>query len=420
MYLHSDVNAFYVSCQTAMEPALIGRPVIVATNNDGAIAALNQEAKSLGLKRGQPLFEVQQLLRKYGVKVFSSNFILYGDFSARFLTTIGEQVPEISQYSCDEVFASLKGMETMISYEDFGHQLRSKVLRHTSLKCGIGIAPTKTLCKCATWAAKKYPQTKGVVVLDNPARRDRLLSLIEVRDVWGIGSKLGKRLNDMGVRTAYELAQLDTRLVRRLMGVVVERTVRELRGEPCFALDDSPPSRKQIVVSRSFGQRTTEREDVQQAICAFTCRAAEKLRHDHTYASEISVFIQNSRHSHIEPFFSAVALESLAATQDSRDLNRAAQTALSRIWKKDVHYAKAGVMLSAISDGRQQLDLFCSSQPGKGSAQLMKVIDKLNQGQRGTIFLAGEGIHGRYQGKQQWLSPCYTTRWTDLPVAWLK
>lgn len=420
MYLHSDVNAFFVSCQVAMEPSLMGKPVVVATNNDGAIAALNAEAKSLGLKRGQPLFEVQQILRQNAVRIFSSNFVLYGDFSARFHTTVGESVPASMPYSCDEIFCSLHGMGSLVNYENFGRQLREKVFRHTSLKCGIGIAETKTLCKAATWAAKKYPKTQGVVVLDDPARRDRLLSLIEIRDIWGIGSRLAKRLNDIGVYTALELARMDIRLVRRLMGVVVERTVRELRGEPCFGLDENPPTRKQIIVSRSFGQRTTSIDDVQQAVCTFTCRAAEKLRRDRTFAGAITVFIQNSRYDQTEPYFSAVALEPLPATQDSRDLIRAAQTALHRIWRPGIHYAKAGVMFSEIGDGREQLDLFNINQPGKNSQELMHLIDKMNTAQRGTIFMAGEGIHGRYRGKQQWLSPCYTTRWKDLPVAWIK
>lgn len=420
MFLHSDANAFYVSCQTAMEPSLIGKPVIVTTNNDGAIAALNTEAKSLGLKRGQPLFEIQQVIRDNQVRVFSSNFVLYGDFSARFHTTIGESVPRHEIYSCDEVFASLHGMDKLVSFEDFGRELREKVYRHTSLKCGIGIAETKTLCKAATWAAKKYPQTKGVVVISDPARRDRLLALIPVREVWGIGSRLAKRLNEMGIVTALELARMDTRLVRKLMGVVVERTVRELRGEACFGLDTNPPSRKQIIVSRSFGQRTTDLEDVRQAICSFICQAAEKLRRDRSFAGAVTVFIQNSRHSQAEPYFSAVALEPLPVTQDSRDLIQAAQTALLRIWKPGVHYAKAGVMLSEIGDGREQLDLFSNKQPGRNSKALMQIIDKLNLAERGTIFMAGEGVHRKYKGKQQWLSPCYTTRWKDIPVAWLK
>ncbi|XJM89944.1 DUF4113 domain-containing protein (plasmid) [Escherichia coli] len=173
-------------------------------------------------------------------------------------------------------------------------------------------------------------------------------------------------------------------------------------------------------MSRSFGQRTTSIDDVQQAVCTFTCRAAEKLRRDRTFAGAITVFIQNSRYDQTEPYFSAVALEPLPATQDSRDLIRAAQTALHRIWRPGIHYAKAGVMLSEIGDGREQLDLFNINQPGKNSQELMHLIDKMNTAQRGTIFMAGEGIHGRYRGKQQWLSPCYTTRWKDLPVAWIK
>lgn len=420
MFLHSDANAFYVSCQTAMEPGLIGKPVIVTTNNDGAIAALNAEAKSLGLKRGQPLFEIQKLIRENRIKVFSSNFVLYGDFSARFHTTIGESVPRHEIYSCDEVFASLHGMNKIIDYQEFGQKLKAKVFRHTSLVCGIGIAPTKTLCKAATWAAKKYPQTHGVVVLDDPARRDRLLNLLPVSDVWGIGKKLAKRLNEISILTALELSRADTRLIRGLMGVVGERTVRELRGESCFGLDSNPPSRKQIIVSRSFGQRITEITDLEQAVCAFTCRAAERLRRDNTFAGALTVFIQNSRYANNEPYFSAVALEHISSTQDSRDLIKASQKALHRIWRPGINYAKAGVMLGDISDGRHQLDLFSSTTQHKNSHELMQLIDKLNVAKRGTIFMAGEGVHGRYQGKQQWLSPCYTTRWKDIPVAWIK
>lgn len=420
MYLHSDVNAFYCSVEQVFRPDLEGKPVIVATNNDGAIAALNVAAKSLGLKRGQPLFEVHSLIHQHKVKVFSSNYTLYADFSSRFHSIVGESVSQSEVYSIDEIFGSLAGFGRHYDYDRFGRQLRQRVYQQTSLTCGIGIAPTKTLCKAATAAAKKYPQTQGVVVLNDPQRRDRLLALMDVSEIWGIGKRLASRLQAVGITSALDLARADTRLIRRMMGVVVERTVRELRGEPCFALEDNPPSRQQIVVSRSFGERITRIEDMQQAICAFSCRAGEKLRRNKTYASTITVFIQSSRHERYTPYFYALRTVPLPTTQDSRVLTCAAREALQLIWKPGVQYAKAGIMLDDLGDGREQLDLFSNHQPDKNSTALMHLMDTLNQRQRGTLFLAGEGIQRRYKMKQQWLSPCYTTQWKDLPVAWLK
>ncbi|EHK7649107.1 translesion error-prone DNA polymerase V subunit UmuC [Escherichia coli] len=420
MYLHSDVNAFYCSVEQVFRPDLAGEPVIVATNNDGAIAALNRAAKALGLKRGQPLFEVLPQIHRHKVHLFSSNYTLYAEFSSRFHSIVGENIPRSETYSIDEIFGSLAGFSPQFDYETFGRELRQKVYQQTALTCGIGIAPTKTLAKAATAAAKKYTKTQGVVVLEDPQRRDRLLALMDVSDVWGIGNRLAARLNAVGIKTALELAKADIRFIRRLMGVVVERTVRELRGEPCFALDDNPPSRQQIVVSRSFGERLTRMEDMQQAICAFSCRAGEKLRRNRAYASSITVFMQSSRHQRHMPYFSALRTIPLPATQDSRELVCAARQALQLIWKPGIQYAKAGVMLGDLGDGREQLDLFCHHTPGKNSQALMQLMDALNQKQRGTLFLAGEGIQRRYKMKQQWLSPCYTTQWKDLPVAWLK
>lgn len=420
MYLHSDINAFYCSVEQIFRPDIAGLPVIVGSNNDGAIVALNQEAKALGMKRGQPLFQVMDLVRRHNVQLFSSNYTLYADLSSRFHTIVGQQVPKHSVYSIDELFASLHGMDKLVNYQEFGLTLRESIYRATSLTCGIGIAPTLTLCKCATWAAKKYKKTEGVVVLDNPQRRDRLLSLMEVGDIWGIGKRLARRLNNAGIYTGLDLAQSDTRLVRQLLGVGGERTARELRGTPCYSPDDAPHEQQQLVVSRSFGERITELEMMQQAICAFTCRAGEKLRLLSQYASSVSVFIQNSAYSKAEPYFSGLATEHLSATQDSRNLVQAAQSALLKVWKPGIHYAKAGILLSEMSNGRDQLELFDDGPARHRNPALMQVIDRLNHNGRGTIFLAGEGIHKTYQMKQQWLSPCYTTRWKDLPIAYIK
>lgn len=421
MFLHSDVNAFYVSAELAFRPDLAGRPVVVGTNNDGCIAALNREAKAVGLKRGEPLFKIRDALRRHGVVVFSSNYTLYDAFSRRFHTIIGEYCPNLECYSIDEVFGSLDGMEKLVDYQAYGELIRNTVIRHTTMKCGVGIAPTKTLCKVATHAAKTWPKTGGVVVLTDPARRNKLLSLLDVSETWGVGRQISARLRAMGINTMLDLARADTRMIRKNFNVMLERTVRELRGERCFELEENPPTKQQIVVSRSFGTRLTALQEVQQAVCFFSTSAAEKLRREGQYCQRMTVFIQTSRHDPHRAYYARGASHVFTtATRDTRDLVAAAQRALASVWREGYQYAKAGVILDDFCGSQQQLNLFDEAPPRAGSEALMALMDKLNSHQRGTLFLAGQGMDPAYQMKREMLSPRYLTRWDELPVARMK
>lgn len=421
MFLHSDVNAFYVSAELALRPDLAGRPVLVATNNDGCIAALNREAKAVGFKRGEPLFKIRDAIRRHNVVVFSSNYTLYDAFSKRFHTIVGEHCPNLECYSIDEVFGSLDGMEKLVDYQTYGEMIRRTVIQHTTMKCGIGIAPTKTLCKVATHAAKTWPKTGGVVVLTDPARRNKLLSLLDVEETWGVGRKISERLRTMGIKTMLDLARADTGLIRKNFNVMLERTVRELRGERCFELEENPPTKQQIVVSRSFGERLTAKGEVENAVCFFATSAAEKLRRERQYCQRITVFIQTSRHDVRKPYYARGASHVFTtATLDTRDLVEAAQRCLASIWRDGYQYAKAGVMLGDFCGSTQQLNLFDESPPRPGSDALMAVMDKLNSHQRGTLFLAGQGMDAAYRMKREMLSPRYLTRWDELPVAKMK
>lgn len=421
MFLHSDVNSFYVAAESAFRPDLFGRPIIVATNNDGCIAALNREAKAVGLKRGDPLFKIRDTIRRYGVVTFSSNYTLYDAFSKRFHSIVGDFCPNLECYSIDEVFGSLDGMEKLIDYQAFGEQIRRTVIQHTTMKCGVGIAGTKTLCKVATHAAKTWPKTGGVVVLNDPARRDKLLSILDVSETWGVGRRIAARLRIMSINTMLDLARADINMIRKNFGVTLERTVRELRGERCFELEDNPPTKQQIVVSRSFGKRLVDLQDVGNAVCFFATSAAEKLRREQQYCQRLTVFVQTSRHDPYQPYYARGASHIFTtATQDTRDLVEAAQRGLKSIWLDGYHYAKAGVMLTDFCGSTQQLNLFDEAPPRAGSEALMAVMDKLNSYQRGTLFLAGQGVDPSYQMKREMLSPRYLTRWDELPIAKMK
>lgn len=415
MFALADVNSMYASCEQIFRPDLDNRAVVVTSNNDGNIVARNRLAKQAGLKMGEPIFKVQHLIKQHEVVVFSSNYSLYADMSARFVATVESLSARVEQYSIDELFIECAGMGKAMSYDEFGHQLRDTVYRATGLTIGVGFGPSKTLAKIANYAAKTWSKTGGVVVLDDAARRYKLLSLLPVSEVWGVGRQLTKKLTVMGYKTALDLALADTKFIRKNFGVVLERTVRELRGEPCLSLEEHPPTKQQIISSRSFGRRVTELVDMQQAICGHASIAASKLRQEKQYCKAISVFIRTSPFSHDAQYSNQFCETRITPTQDTRDIVEAAQRALLRIWRPGIRYAKAGIMLADFSGREAQLALFDEAPPRPNSEKLMAVMDRLNKDARGTLFLAGQGINTGFQMKRQWLSPAYTTRWSDLP-----
>ncbi|MFE8116602.1 translesion error-prone DNA polymerase V subunit UmuC [Brenneria goodwinii] len=418
MFALVDVNSFYTSCETVFRPDLQGKPVVVVSNNDGCIISRSAEAKALGIKMGAPYFKIKDDLRRHQVAVFSSNYALYADLSHRVMLTLMEIAPSVEVYSIDEAFIDMSGVSNCIPLDTFGRQIRSQVLKNTGLTVGVGIAPTKTLAKLANLAAKTWRKTGGVVDLSDSNRQRKLLSLVPVHEIWGVGRRISKKLELMGMKTALQLADCSLWVIRKHFNVVLERTVRELRGESCLEFDEFAPTKQQIICSRSFGQRITQYSDMHQAVCAYAERAAEKLRAERQYCCVISVFMRTSPHAANEAFYGPQASGRLTTpSNDTRDIIRVAINALDRIWKVGFRYMKAGVMLSDFfSQGVAQLNLFDEYQPQPNSNALMQVIDRINHSGRGAVWFAGQGIQKNWAMKREMLSPGYTTRYSDLPI----
>lgn len=420
MFVLADVNSFYASCEKVFRPDLRDKPVVVLSNNDGCIIARSKKAKRLGIKMGTPWFQLKEMQFAEPVITFSSNYELYASMSNRFVSLLEELATRVEQYSIDECFVSLQGLGKYISYEDYGRQLREHVYRGTGLTIGVGMGPSKTLAKSAQWASKEWPQFGGVLALTkcNPARTEKLLSLQPVEEVWGVGRRIGKKLNMFGISNALQLAKMNPAFIRRNFNVVLERTVRELNGETCISLEEAPPAKQQIVCSRSFGERITTYESMRQAVCQYAERAAEKLRGEQQFCRQIAVFVKTSPFSST-PYYGNVASEKIQIpTRDTRDIIAAAIDALDRIWIDGHRYAKAGVMLNDFTPtGVSQLTLFDANQPRERSDQLMKVLDGINHSGLGKVWFAGRGIAPGWQMKREMLSPAYTTKWSDIPCA---
>lgn len=418
MFALVDVNSFYASCEAAFRPDLKGRPVVVLSNNDGCVIARNAEAKRAGVKMGDPYFKQKDLFRRYGVVCFSSNYELYADMSSRVMSTLEAMSPRCEIYSIDEAFCDLTGVRNCRVLQEFGQELKDAVYQNTGLAVGVGIAQTKTLAKLANHAAKKLQrQTGGVVDLSNQDRLRKLMAALPVDEVWGVGRRISKKLEAMGIKTVLDLADTDIRFIRKHFNVVLERTVRELRGEPCLELEEFAPSKQEIVCSRSFGERITDYDAMRQAICSYASRAAEKLRGEHQYCRFISAFIKTSPFALNEPYYgNSASIKLLTPTQDSRDIIAADTRCLDKIWKDGHRYQKAGVMLGDFfSQGVAQLNLFDDNAPRPGSEKLMEVLDHLNAKEgKETLYFAGQGILQQWAMKREMLSPRYTTRYTDL------
>lgn len=424
MFALADVNSFYASCEKVFRPDLRDKPVIVLSNNDGCVIARSTEAKRLGIKMGMPWFQLRQMQLPEKIHIFSSNYELYASMSNRVMLHLEALAPRVEQYSIDEMFLDVRGIDSCVSFEDFGRQLREHVKNGTGLTIGVGMGISKTLAKSAQWASKEWPQFRGVLALTpgNPQRTAKMLSLQPVGEVWGVGNRLTKKLQTMGITTALQLAQSNPAFIRRNFSVVLERTVRELNGEPCISLEEAPPPKQQIVCSRSFGERITTYDALRQAICQYAERAAEKLRGERQYCRHIAVFVKTSPFAVNETYYGNVASEKLMTpTRDTRDIIAAAVRSLDRIWLDGYRYAKAGVMLNDFTPtGVSQLNLFDEMQPRAHSDQLMKALDSINHSGLGKVWFAGRGIAPEWQMKRDMLSPSYTTRWSDLPVATIR
>lgn len=412
-----DCNNFYASCERLFRPDLKHKPIIVASNNDGCAVARSAEAKALGIKMGAPIFKIQTLIRQHGVQVFSSNYALYADISNRVMTTIEDMVPKLEVYSIDEAFADLTGIAGVVSLTDFGHELCEKIERWVGIRTCIGMAPTKTLAKLANYGAKKYPKTGGVVDLTSQQRQRKLMAITPVDEVWGVGRKLSKRLNTMGIETALQLADADLKTIRNTFSVVLERTARELRGESCLSMEEVAPAKQQIVVSRSFGSPVETLDSIESAVASFIVRAAEKLRYERQSAKQVTVFMRtNPFNKNHAQYSNSVTSELPIPTQDTRELLALTQALCARIYRPGYRYTKAGVMLSDFyQPGVFQTSMFETHEPKPKSKELMAVLDTLNTQKAGTLYFASQKCKADWQMKREHLSPAYTTRWADIP-----
>ncbi|RZM78018.1 Y-family DNA polymerase [Leptolyngbya iicbica] len=404
-----DSNNFYVSCERVFNPKLEGRPVIVLSSNDGCAVARSNEAKALGIKMGTPAFQMRDLIEKHQIQIFSSNYALYGDLSNRVMQTLQNFTPEVEVYSIDEAFVGLTG-------EVSDHALsimRTTVKRWTGIPVSIGLAPTKTLAKIANRIAKRG---EGTYILRDP---DQVLENLPVGEVWGIGRQSTKKLTAYGITTALKLKQADLAWIKRQMGIVGVRIVKELRGTSCLPLELIPQPRKSCCVSRSFGHPVTDLEDLREAIATHTARAAHKLRRDNLSASLLAVFIATNRFNADLPYYRNSGTVGLSApTNHTITLTKAALKALGPLYRVGDHYQKAGVWLTELTPAHEiQQDLFINHKSCEKGRKLMEVMDALNsQFGAGTVRCAAQGFEQSWRTKAEMRSPRYTTRWDELLI----
>ncbi|MFT0577694.1 Y-family DNA polymerase [Bacteroides thetaiotaomicron] len=411
-----DGNNFFVSCERVFNPYWNNRPLLVLSNNDGCVIARSNEVKKLGIKMGTPAFQIIDLIKEYGIGVYSGNQNLYGDMSCRVMSLLSNYSPDIEVYSVDESFLDLSGYGN-IDLKEYTRSMIRTVTKGTGIPVSAGVANTKTLAKVANKFAKKFPGYEGVCIIDNDEKREKALKLTSVGDVWGIGSRYQKKLERYNVNTAYEFSQMPVAWVRKEMTVFGERVWKELNGEPCLDLDQVAPRKKQICTSRSFGTTIFEYSDMEEAVSTFAGMCALKLRRQHSCAFTLMVFVgcMNDARPGTHIYLNSV-VKLMVPSNNTMEIVRHALLALKAIYRKGVGYKKAGVIvMDLVPDAAIQQNLFYTEDREKLS-MLMNVIDELNNGLvKNRVGLAVQGTGTRkWKLKQERLSPCYTTQLSDV------
>ena len=423
MFALVDVNNFYVSCERVFQPQLENVPMVVLSNNDGCAVARSAEVKALGVKMGTPWFKMKELAKAHGILAFSSNYTLYGDMSNRATAVLRDFSPDIEVYSVDESFLRVETVVHLYGGATaMGQQIRQRVRQWTGLPVCVGIGPTKTLAKIANHLAKKNPQFDGVCDLHALTRPERLqwMSQLEVGEVWGVGRRIAKRLNTMGIETVLDLRNASIKVVRAQFGVVMERTCNELRGISCLDLEDVASPKQQIMSSRSFGSPVETLDELREAVASYVARAAQKLRTQGSVAAAVQVYIQTNRFKESDLQYSEGLLVPLPdPTDDTRQLTQAATLGLGAIYRPGYKYKKAGIMLTLISDkAKRQETLFDDPIRRARSTKLMAAMDAINaEFGRDTVRTAASGTEKRWAMRSENRSPRFTTCWDELPVA---
>ena len=413
----ADCNSFYASCERVFIPKLNNRPVVVLSNNDGCIVARTNEAKELGIKMGEPLFKAKKIIEKYNVKVFSSNYALYGSMSNRVMKILEQSFPNIEIYSIDEAFMEISDLKKIYDYSEYAKKIREIILKWTGIPVSIGIGETKTLAKIANQIAKDNPKINGVFDITKIKNKEKILKKIKVGKIWGIGNKLSKFLIKNNIYNAYEFIKQDNRWVRKNMNVLGLKTKMELNGISCYELENSFKQRKSCCVSRSFGKRITSLKNMREAVSTYISRAAEKIRNEKLVSNNINLYIRTSPFKKVakEYYSNSVSIPLNFPTNNTIILNKATLLGLNKIFKKGYLYQKAGVILSGLENENSDLNLF--EEDDKKKEFLMNAFDFINQKYgNNSVRIASEGIEKKWLMKRSKCSSNFTTNLKDLLV----
>jgi DNA polymerase V len=408
-----DCNAFYASCEKIFDPKLIGRPIVVLSNNDGCIITRSVEAKALGIKMGEPYFKAKKIIQKNNVKVFSSNYALYGDISQRVMETLSRFSPDMEIYSIDEAFLSFNGFR---NYElsTYCKHILATIKQWVGIPVSIGVGSTKTLSKIANHLAKKNFTYEGVCILKTKEEIAKALQETIIEKVWGIGKRLSIFLKKYNIFTAKEFILLDRQWVRKNMGVVGEKIYLELNGVSCLDLELLPSNKKSCCVSRSFSSPIETIEDLEESISAFGSRVSEKIREEGLVAQSISVFVLTNHFNKREKQYSnSIKMQLPYSSNNNIQIVKKAIEGIRLIYRKDYKYKKAGIILYELSNASQTRGLLDIDRDQSDS--IMETIDKINYRYgSSTLKLASEGIKKNWHMKKERVSPCYTTRFDEL------
>jgi len=410
-----DCDSFYASCEKIFRPDLWHAPVVVLSNNDGFIIAASKEAKALGYKTiEKPYFQLEDQLKRDKVAILSANFELYGDISNRVFLVLSRFTPDIEVYSIDECFLLLGAQKDNL---EFARLLRETVWNWVGVPVSIGIGHTKTLAKVATRWAKKHPECKGVFDLTNHSDVDSVLDKVPVSDIWGVGRQYASFLEQNNISTAKQLKYSPIKWAKQHMTVMGQRTVEELRGKPCFMLGHEPSAKKSILRSRSFGRLVYRIEDLNEALSAYTERACEQLRSQHSLTYGIQIFVTTNPHKNEPQYSNAVYSRLSMPTANTSTMIKIAHHLLEKIYKPGYRYLKAGVILfDIIDESLSPNNLFKTPYHLSKEYDLMKTVDRINNnyGPR-TVTMASSGLEAKpWSMRQSSRSPRYTTRLSEL------
>ncbi len=416
MFALADCNNFFVSCERVFRPDLEGRPVVVLSRNDGCAIARSNEAKALGIKMGDPLFKMRDVVERHGVTVFSTNMSLYADFSRRVRAVLRDSAPCIEVYSIDEAFLDLRGVDNP-DFDGFAKALSKRCRRLTGIPVSVGVAPTKTLAKIAAELCKSYPKLAGGCFMHRSQDIEKVLRRWPIDDVWGIGRRSAPRLKAMGIKSAYDFRSLKEDYVRRMMGITGVRTWQELHGIPAIGFEAKSDAKQSICNSRSFSMEIYDLGELMEQVAKFASMTAEKLRSQGSVCSSLTVFAATNRfHEDEVQQYGHICVPLSEPTDSTIDMVRIVREALREIYVRGTGYKKAGVIASGIMPREGVAVSMFDGEHQDRHRRLMSAIDDIRRrAGDGSVIVASEGL-AEVKANSAHRSPAYTTRWSDLPI----